>query len=127
MYLAAQLTDAGFPPKQVRTSAKVHLEEGPRITLIELDTEAEVPNVDEKTFQEKVDYSKKHCPISPALRATLQWNALLIELHLLHLALSAGPSCSLKANGLLIAAQRNLHPDQSEAELSTKVNRNLRQ
>jgi lipoyl-dependent peroxiredoxin len=60
MYLAAQLTDAGFPPKQVRTSAKVHLEEGPRITLIELDTEAEVPN-------EKVDYSKKHCPISLAL------------------------------------------------------------
>ena len=61
MYLAAQ------PPKQVRTSAKVHLEEGPRITLIELDTEAEVPNVDEKTFQEKVDYSKEHCPISLAL------------------------------------------------------------
>jgi lipoyl-dependent peroxiredoxin len=67
MYLAAQLTDAGYPPKQIRTSAKVHLGEGPRITLIELDTEAEVPNVDEKLFQEKVDYSKKNCPISLAL------------------------------------------------------------
>lgn len=67
MYLAAQLTDAGFPPVQVHTSAKVHLEEGPRITLIELDTEAEVPNVDEKTFLEKVDVSKKNCPISLAL------------------------------------------------------------
>ena len=67
MYLAAQLTDAGYPPAQILTSEKVHLEAGPRITLIELDTEAEVPNVDEKTFQEKVDYSKANCPISLAL------------------------------------------------------------
>ena len=67
MYLAAQLTDAGYPPVQISTSAKVYLEEGPRISLIELDTEAEVPNVDEKTFQEKVDVSKKNCPISLAL------------------------------------------------------------
>ena len=67
MYLAAQLTDAGFPPEQIRTSAKVHLESGPHITLIELDTEADVPNVDEKTFQEKVDFSKENCPISLAL------------------------------------------------------------
>jgi len=35
--------------------------------LIELDTEVEVPNVDEKTFLEKVDTSKKNCPISLAL------------------------------------------------------------
>jgi lipoyl-dependent peroxiredoxin len=67
MFLAAVLTDAGYPPVQIRTSAKVHLEEGPRITLIELDTEAEVPNVDEKTFLEKVDTAKKNCPISLAL------------------------------------------------------------
>jgi osmotically inducible protein OsmC len=53
MYLSALLTDAGFPPKQIRTSAKVHLREGPTITVIELDTEAEVPNVDEKTFKKK--------------------------------------------------------------------------
>jgi len=67
MYLASVLTNAGFPPVQIRTSAKVHLGEGPRITLIELDTEAEVPNVDEQTFQEKVDFSKKNCPISLAM------------------------------------------------------------
>ncbi len=67
MYLAAVLTDAGFPPVQVRTSAKVHLGDGPRIHLIELDTEAEVPSIDEKTFLEKVEYSKKNCPISLAL------------------------------------------------------------
>jgi hypothetical protein len=50
MILAAVLTDAGYPPVQVRTSAKVHGEEGPHITLIELDTQAEAPNVDEKTL-----------------------------------------------------------------------------
>ena len=67
MFLASVLTDAGYPPVQVRTNAKVHLGDGPRITLIELDTEAEVPNVDEKTFLESVDKSKKNCPISLAL------------------------------------------------------------
>jgi osmotically inducible protein OsmC len=67
MFLAALLTDAGYPPTQIRTSAKVHLREGPRITLIELDTEAEVPNIDEKTFIENVEKSKKNCPISLAL------------------------------------------------------------
>ena len=67
MFLAAVLTDAGYPPVPVRPNAKVHLGDGPRITLIELDTEAEVPNVDEKTFLEKVEISKKNCPISLAL------------------------------------------------------------
>jgi osmotically inducible protein OsmC len=67
MFLAALLTDAGYPPTQIRTSAKVHLGEGPRITLIELETEAEVPRLDEKTFLDNVDKSKKNCPISLAL------------------------------------------------------------
>lgn len=79
MYLAAQLTEAGYPPKQIRTSAKVHLGEGPRINLIDLNTEAEVPNVDEQTFQEKVDYSKENCPISLALSGPeLQVSARLV-------------------------------------------------
>ena len=67
MFLSALLTTAGFTPKQIRTSAKVHLEAGPRITRIELDTEAEVPNLDEAVFQENVEKAKKNCPISLAL------------------------------------------------------------
>jgi osmotically inducible protein OsmC len=67
MFLASVLTNAGYPPMQIRTSARVHLGEGPRISLIELATEAEVPKVDEKTFQESVEKSKKNCPISLAL------------------------------------------------------------
>ena len=67
MFLASVLTNAGFAPTEIRTSAKVHLEAGPRITLIELETEAEVPNVDEALFQESVDKAKKNCPVSMAL------------------------------------------------------------
>ncbi|MEW6691359.1 MAG: OsmC family peroxiredoxin [Pseudomonadota bacterium] len=67
MYLAALLAEAGYPPVQIRTAAKVHLREGPRIALIELSTEAEVPGLDEATFQDKVDNAKRNCPVSMAL------------------------------------------------------------
>jgi len=80
MFLAAKLTDAGFVPTQIRTRATVYLGEGPRITLIELETEAEVPNIDEKTFQKNVDISKKNCPISLALSGPeLRVNARLVR------------------------------------------------
>jgi osmotically inducible protein OsmC len=67
MFLSALLTEAGYKPTQIRTAAKVHLEAGPRITLIELETEAEVPNLAEAVFQENVEKAKKNCPISLAL------------------------------------------------------------
>ena len=69
MYLSAQLTNAGFAPKRIHTTATVHLEAGPTITRIELNTEAEVPGLDQKTFEEKVEVSKKNCPVSKALAA----------------------------------------------------------
>jgi osmotically inducible protein OsmC len=67
MFLAAQLTTAGFPPTRIHTSATVHLEAGPTIAKIELVTEAQVPKIDDKTFQEKVAASKAGCPVSKAL------------------------------------------------------------
>jgi osmotically inducible protein OsmC len=69
MFLAAQLTNAGHPPKSIETSATVHLEAGPTITKIELETVAVVPGVSAEVFNEKVDFSKKNCPISKALAA----------------------------------------------------------
>jgi osmotically inducible protein OsmC len=79
MYLAAQLTNAGYPPVQIRTKARVHLGEGPRIHLIELDTEAEVPNISDLLFQEKVTKSKSSCPVSMALTGPeIQVNARLV-------------------------------------------------
>ena len=67
MFLAAQLTTAGHPPTSIETSATVHLGAGPTITKIELETVAVVPGVSADVFNEKVDFSKKNCPISKAL------------------------------------------------------------
>jgi osmotically inducible protein OsmC len=67
MFLAAQLTTAGKPPTSIDTAATVHLGDGPTITKIELETVAVVPGLDQKTFDEKVAFSKKNCPVSKAL------------------------------------------------------------
>ncbi|MCC7161175.1 MAG: OsmC family peroxiredoxin [Anaerolineae bacterium] len=67
MYLAAILSNSGFIPKQIRTTAQVALGDGPTITSITLHTEAEVPGVDAATFQQHVDRAKKECPVSKAL------------------------------------------------------------
>lgn len=67
MFLAAQLTSAGHPPTSIDTVATVHLGAGPTITKIELETVAVVPGVSAEIFKEKVDFSKKNCPISKAL------------------------------------------------------------
>jgi osmotically inducible protein OsmC len=69
MFLAAQLTNAGKPPKSIDTSATVTLGEGPTITKIVLDVSAVVPGVDQATFDEKVAFSKANCPVSKALAA----------------------------------------------------------
>jgi osmotically inducible protein OsmC len=67
MFLAAVLTKAGFPPTSIRTTATVHLSEGPVINLIELKTEGVVPNVTEAVFREQAEVAKKGCPVSKAL------------------------------------------------------------
>lgn len=69
MFLAGQLTTAGFTPVRIHTTATVHLEAGPTIARIDLATEAEVPGLDETTFQENVEASKRGCPVSKALGA----------------------------------------------------------
>ncbi len=72
MFMSALLTNAGFPPNRIHTTAKVHLgrdDAGPVITKIELHTEAEVPGIGEEAFQEIALKSKKGCPISRALAA----------------------------------------------------------
>src|SRR4030081_1342892 len=65
MALSGALTRAGFPPKRIETTAKVHLgpvEGGFAIGLIELETTANVPGIDEKAFQEQAEGAKKNCP-----------------------------------------------------------------
>lgn len=69
MFLAAQLSNAGHPPKAIDTTASVTLDAGPLITKIELDLVANVPGVDPKLFAEKVEFTKANCPVSKALGA----------------------------------------------------------
>lgn len=69
MFLAAILSDAGHIPTRINTKAKVHLDAGPKITLIELDTVGEVPGIDDKTFNEFCEKAKANCPVSQALAA----------------------------------------------------------
>jgi osmotically inducible protein OsmC len=73
MALSAGLSKAGISPGRIATTAKVHLgqvEGGFAITLIELDTTADVPGVDEETFLEHAEGAKINCPVSKALAGT---------------------------------------------------------
>ena len=72
MALSGDLTDAGFPPKDTRTSAEVHIErvDGKwTVTLIELTCGAEVPGIDQATFDKIAEGTRQNCPVARALKA----------------------------------------------------------
>ena len=73
MALTAQLSRAGIKAKRIHTEARVKLEkvgEAFSITQIELETEAEIPDVDDAAFQKYALDAKQNCPLSKALAAT---------------------------------------------------------
>jgi lipoyl-dependent peroxiredoxin len=73
MALSANLEKAGHPAKHISTVATVKLEMvsgGPKITSIDLKTDAEVPGIDRAKFQEIAEQTKKTCPVSQALSGT---------------------------------------------------------
>jgi osmotically inducible protein OsmC len=73
MAFALMLGQAGFTPRRIHTSATVHIEragEGFKITHIDLATEAEIPGIDDKQFQEQAQAAKQGCPVSQALAGT---------------------------------------------------------
>ena len=73
MALAAQLSRGRFTPTRIHTEAKVRLEkvgEAFSITRIDLETEAQVPGIDDATFQKHASDAKQNCPLSKALAAT---------------------------------------------------------
>ena len=70
MAFSGALGGANFKPTKISTTATVHLEkegEGFAIPLIELVTEAEIPGIDEETFQKIALAAKANCPVSKAL------------------------------------------------------------
>src|SRR5438445_8977550 len=81
MALSAGLGRAGFTPTRIQTEARVHLEkaeDGFKISRIQLVTEAEVPGIDARKFQEEAEAAKKGCPVSKALASVpIELNAKL--------------------------------------------------
>ncbi len=72
MALSSGLTQAGFTPTSIATSATVHLDrvaDGFGITKIDLDTVASVPGLDNAKFQELAKAAETGCPVSKALAA----------------------------------------------------------
>ena len=69
MQLSGLLSKDGHPPTAINTRASVTIEAGVGITTIELETEGDVPGIDDAAFQEAAETAKKICPVSQALKA----------------------------------------------------------
>jgi osmotically inducible protein OsmC len=82
MALTAALSRAQIKPTRIHTVARVKLEkvgESFSITQIDLETEAEVPGLEEAAFQEYANGAKQNCPVSKALAGTeIHLNAKLL-------------------------------------------------
>src|SRR5438046_5701449 len=73
MALTAQLSRAGITPTRIHTAAKVKLEkvgDAFAITRIDLETEADIPGIDDAIFQKHALDAKQNCPVSKALAGT---------------------------------------------------------
>jgi osmotically inducible protein OsmC len=70
MALAHNLEQAGYDPESISTACSVHLDkvgDGFKITSIDLQTKAKVPDIDEHEFQKHAEDAKENCPVSQAL------------------------------------------------------------
>lgn len=73
MALTAALSRAGHKPTRIHTTAQVKLEkvgDAFSITKIDLDTDAEIPGIDDAAFQKFASDAKQNCPVSKALAGT---------------------------------------------------------
>jgi osmotically inducible protein OsmC len=81
MALSLGLEQNGTPPTRVDTNAACTIEkvgDGFSITKIVLDVTAQVPNIDDATFQRIANATKDGCPVSKALKGVdIQLNAKL--------------------------------------------------
>jgi lipoyl-dependent peroxiredoxin len=73
MAFANGLSQAGHVPTQIQTTATVHFDRSDKgfgISKIELNTEGDVPGIDEATFNKIAEEAKQNCPVSKALTGT---------------------------------------------------------
>ena len=83
MALAGGLGKAGFEPVKIETKAHVKIEkrgEGFVIPNIDLETEAEIPNISDEEFQQIAEKTKETCPVSQVLSgAEISLKAVLLS------------------------------------------------
>ncbi|HKV33041.1 MAG TPA: OsmC family protein [Pyrinomonadaceae bacterium] len=83
MAMTAAMSRDGITATRIHTEARVTLEkvgEAFTITRIELETEAEVPGIDDAAFQNYAKGAKEGCPVSKALAGTeIHLNAKLLN------------------------------------------------
>jgi lipoyl-dependent peroxiredoxin len=75
MAFASGLEKKGFPATSVKTTATVVMDKrdaGNSVVRIRLVTEGQVPNIDEATFQQAAEETKRGCPISRLLSPGLE-------------------------------------------------------
>jgi len=81
MALAFALTNAGFTPDQLNSSAAVTLEQdgaGFKVTRSDIKLQAKVPGITQEKFQELANGAKAGCPISKLLNAEISLDATLL-------------------------------------------------
>jgi len=73
MAFSLMLENEGFPPENIETTAHVSIEkvgEGFKITKIKLVSKADIPKIDNETFQSIANKAKDGCPVSQVLAGT---------------------------------------------------------
>lgn len=76
MQLSFLLSEAGFVPEDLDTTAKVTFEDG-TITLIQLELTGKVPGISEEDFEKAAQKAKEICPISKLLNTEITLSVTL--------------------------------------------------
>lgn len=77
MQLSFLLSEAGFVPEDLDTTAKVTFEDG-TITLIALELTGKVPGISEEDFRKTAQKAKEICPISKLLNTEITLSITLL-------------------------------------------------
>lgn len=75
MAFSNELAGRGHPPSRLEvtaTSAFDKVEEGFKFTRMEIEVAAEVPDIDEATFNEALKAADEGCPVSVAMRGGVE-------------------------------------------------------
>ncbi|MBL0737648.1 OsmC family protein [Flavobacterium sp. GN10] len=76
MQLSFLLSEAGYVPEDLDTTAKVTFEDG-TITLIQLELTGKVPGISAEDFQQTAQKAKEICPISKLLNTEITLSVTL--------------------------------------------------